>query len=178
MVRPQFYRSEATGSLPPDVRDCLIGITTITDDEGWLLWRPAEIAAVLYPFAPARRRLRDLERRAQRLIDAGLVEVHDCGCAFLPTLKEHHGIKGGNQTRGVWGWHERHKSVQVRTDTDEYVSYTSSSSGSDSEKGAASSSSRARDGQEATRDCDWCHTAFGQHTPMCPQAPHLEPVAS
>src|SRR5262245_20227969 len=78
IIRPQFYRSALTGSLPPDVRDCLIGLTTVADDEGWLLWSPAEIATTIYPYAPARRRAADLERRAGKLQAAGLLVVEEC----------------------------------------------------------------------------------------------------
>jgi hypothetical protein len=55
VVRPTLYRSERTGSLAPDVRDLLIGLTTMADDEGWMTWAPREIAAMLYPFVSAGR---------------------------------------------------------------------------------------------------------------------------
>lgn len=173
VVRPGFYRSAATGSLPPDVRDLLIGLTTLSDDEGWLIWQPAELAAWIYPYAPAGKRLRDLERRAARLIDAGLVIVEPCGCAFLPTLKEQHGVKGGNKSTAIWGWHLRHESGQVRTETDESVSGSSSSLGSSLGSVAGSSSSRAgnsappRDGAGDARCLD-CGRPTSVHLPSCP----------
>jgi hypothetical protein len=193
MVRPGFYRSSLTGSLPPDCRDLLIGLTTCADDEGWLLWQPSELAAWIYPYAPAAKRLRDLERRAQRLVDAGLVVIKACGCAFLPTLQEHHAVKAGNKTTAVWGWHERHKSLLVSTDTDlsRSESGSESSSGSVSESGSGSSRERARDGQGATRAADREYPPSGAldyalgcfecgwvdgHSSLCANAPHLRAV--
>ena len=108
VIRPQFYRSSLTGSLPPDVRDLLIGLATVADDEGWLLWSVVELATTIYPYASPKRRAADLERRAARLIDSGLLTIEECGCAHLPTLKEHHGLKSGRQTTPVWTWHQQH----------------------------------------------------------------------
>ena len=132
MVRPQFYRSQVTGGLAPDVRDLLIGLTTVADDEGWLLWRTGELAATIYPYAPAKARLRDMERRSRVLIDRGLVIVEPCGCAFLPTLKEHHGVKSGRQTAGIWGWHMGHATRQGMPRNSEECSSSSSGSSSSS----------------------------------------------
>jgi hypothetical protein len=178
MLRPQLYRSSLTGSLAPDVRDLLLGLTTLCDDEGYMLWEPAEIASYIYSYQPARRRLRDFERRADVLIAAGLIDVKPCGCAYLPILVSYFGIKGGKPTSPIWTWHQRHPNVGERGATGDHDtdSGSSSSFGVVDESGAASSSSRARDGQEATRECEWCHTAFDLHDPMCPNARHLEAV--
>lgn len=122
LIRPAFYRSARTGALPPDVRDLMIGLITTVDDEGWLLWRLTELAAALYPYEPPARRLRDIKRRADVLVEAGLVIVHDCGCAFMPTAVRDHGMKGGNHTTAIWAWHMSHtsaESVLVRTDPSE-----------------------------------------------------------
>ncbi len=142
MVRPQFYRAEVTGSLAPDVRDLLIALMTVADDEGWLLWRAAELAATIYTYSPAGRRLRDLERRSGELMDLGLVIVEPCGCAFLPSLKEHHAVKSGRQTAPIWAWHMRHRGIPGNA---EECSSSSSSSSSGSDKASGSSSSRARE---------------------------------
>lgn len=154
VVRPQFYRSAVTGSLRPDVRDCLIGLMTVADDEGWLLWSLDELATTMYPYTPPRRRLRDLEARADVLVAAGLLVIETCGCAHLPTLKEHHGIKGGRQTTPIWGWHQPHAvDGRVRTGTAAHVpsssSVSSSSSSSDSVKASSSSPARANGARTA-----------------------------
>lgn len=146
IVRPSFYRSEATGALPPDVRDLLVGLTTLADDAGWMLWRPGELAAALYPYQPVGRRLRDLERRAARLQADGLVDVRPCGCAHLPSLQRDHSVKGGSHSATVWTWHQGHDG-QVRTATDKSRPSSSSSSSSvkGSSSGSGSDSSRARE---------------------------------
>jgi hypothetical protein len=147
LVRPALYRSGDTGVLPPDVRDFLIGLTTLADDEGWLMWRPAELGAALYPYTQPKRRRRDLERRAAILVAADLLVLHDCGCAFLPTLKRDHAVKSGNPTTAVWAWHMSHpraESVPVRTDPSE------SRSDSDSSSASASSSLKDSDSSSAS----------------------------
>jgi hypothetical protein len=178
-----------TGSLAPDVRDLLIGLTTVTDDEGWLMWSPDELATTIYPYAPPKRRVRDLERRAKVLEDAGLLVIKECRCAELPTLKEHHAVKGGDKTRGVWGWHQRHQSVGLlRSPTEESVSdsvsVTASSSVSDSVSVTASSRAPARGpsgpagGGEAT--CFECGRPTSIHAADCPllRHPHLSEVVA
>lgn len=175
VVRPQFYRSELTGRLAPDVRDLLVALTTLADDEGWLVWRPGELGAAIYPYTPAARRVRDLERRAAILQAAELLVLHGCGCGWLPTLREHHGIKGGAKSSAVWGWHSRH-SVGIRTDTDGSVSVSASLSGSDSVEGSASSR-EGEDGRKAV--CPDCHRPTSIHADGCPIArnPQLALVA-
>jgi hypothetical protein len=124
-----------------------VGVTTVADDEGWLRWNLAEIGAALYPYTPPGRRDRGVEKRAARLVDAGLLVIHDCGCAFVPTLKRDHATKSGNQSSAVWAWHSRHRSSQpgpIRTDPSESVSSSSSASSSSSDADADAGSSRAR----------------------------------
>jgi hypothetical protein len=94
---------------------------TLADDEGWMLWRPAAIAAALYGFEPLDERVPAFDRRAAILVDAGLVVLFDCGCAHLPTLKDHHGLTGGNKNTRVSTWHQGHRSGAVRTAPDEPV---------------------------------------------------------
>lgn len=178
VVRPQFYRSSSTGSLPPDVRDLLIGLTTVTDDEGWLLWSPDELATTIYPYQPSTRRLRDLQRRAERLVSAGLLVIHEeCGCAFLPSLKEHHGVKSGRQTSPIWNWHHAHAVGRgmPRNAEERPSSSSSSSSGSGSFEGSASSSSPARDAGSPPRNgaggepwCLDCKRPVALHAADCP----------
>lgn len=138
LIRPSFYRSAATGGLSAETRDFLLGLTTLADDAGWMLWRPAEIAANLYSYEPPARRSRDVERRAQELVDRNLVRIEPCGCAYLTTLLRDHAAKGGNRSFAISTWHREHVSGSVRTDTQKPVSGlgSDSSSGSDSVVGS------------------------------------------
>lgn len=182
LVRPQLYRSLTTGSLAPDVRDLLIGLTTVTDDEGWLLWSPEEIATTLYAYQPPRRRVNDLRRRAALLESAGLLVIKPCGCAELPSLKEHHAVKGGEKNRSVWSWHERHcmaQSVGLPMPTDQSVSESGSSSSSESIDGSSSSRAPARAPEGAAGAvCSECRRPISIHDPSCPvlRSPHLAVV--
>ena len=179
MVRPSFYRSEQTGGLPPDVRDLLIGLMTLADDEGWMLWRPGSIAATLYPYDAHAKRMKALERRTTHLVAAELLDIKDCGCAYLPTLKEHGSIKSGVKVTQVHDWHYRHGSVALRSPTEDSVSVSGSGSSSSSDYVQGSSSSRAREAPSAdgaTGLCAECQRPTAIHAPKCSQAVHLKVV--
>ena len=181
MVRPSFYRSEQTGGLPPDVRDLLIGLMTVADDEGWLLWRPGSIAATLYPFDAHAKRVKSLERRVSQLVEAELLDIKECGCAYLPTLQEHGSIKGGVKVRQVHDWHYKHGSVALRSPTEDSVSVSGSSSSSSSGYVQGSSSLRAREdpsAEWATGLCAECQRPTAIHAPTCSQAVHLKVVVN
>lgn len=179
MVRPSFYRSDRTGPLAPDVRDLLIGLTTLADDDGWALWRPASIAVTLYPYEPHGRRLRALERRAAVLVEAGLLDIRSCGCAHLPTLREHASIKSGEKTHAIWNWHQRHASEGLRSGPEHSVSASGSESSSSSVLDKASASSRA--GEAAPNGsgaaCPACGKV-GEHDVLCQNATHLRVVSA
>lgn len=104
LARPDCWRAGATGRLHPDERDCYLGLATLADDAGWLLWRPAEIGASLYGYQPVGRRERDLARRARALEDAGLLVLNECGCALLPRMDDL-ASKGGRPTYPVREYH-------------------------------------------------------------------------
>lgn len=172
VVRPVFFRSSLTGSLPPDVRDLMIGIATVTDDEGWLLWRPEEIAVTVYPYEPTETRLADFHRRADALLERRLIVIEDCGCARMPRLKEHFGMKGGRPTVTVWSFHQSHRSVTAHASTDTSFPVSVSGSASSSVSGAVSGLGSGEGGR-----CDRCHRPTSDHDLRCELAPHLR-VAS
>jgi hypothetical protein len=121
--RPDLWREETTSRLRPDERDLYLGLSTMTDDGGTLLWRPTTIAAALYPYTGPAQRLRDLDRRAAALVAAGLLAIHKCGCGTLPRGKRDVLQAGGNHTFTVTEFHGREhsaspKSGRVRTDPD------------------------------------------------------------
>jgi hypothetical protein len=163
LIRPQFYRSLTTGPLAPDVRDALLGLTTVADDEGWLLWSPEELAATIYPYAPPRRRVLGLQRRTARLIAAGLLIVEPCGCAHLPTLKANHAVKSGRQTAPVWSYHIGHSHGRGIPRNDAERSSSSSGLVLDSD----SSSSSFSDLPPGPGTCEQCHRPTSVHAPTC-----------
>lgn len=175
LVRPDHWRDEATGRLSPDARDAYLGLSTISDDEGWLLWRPATIAAGLYPYQSPARRERDLARRAEILGTAGLLELHDCGCAHLPRMKRDLAVRGGEKSTAIEEFHAEHLS-----DDGLLRSPTSRDSGSASFSEPASPSSSGSDsalppialvrtaeptvGSAPTpMACDRCHEPIDDH---------------
>ncbi len=80
---------------------------------------PATSAAHLYRFQSVKRRERQLELNANGLVEAGLLEIHPCGCAFLPFHYRDFRQKGGNHSNAVRDFHVEHvgpdESVQVST---------------------------------------------------------------
>jgi hypothetical protein len=139
LVRPDLFRDETTGTLRPAQLVLYLGLATVADDEGWLLWQPASIAAVLAPYAAPGRRVRDLERNADVLASVDLLRVLPCGCAVLPRSKRDLTISGGKQSRQVLAYHQAHITDQSVALPDD-PAYLSSSS-SDSLSGLSSSSS-------------------------------------
>jgi hypothetical protein len=165
LIRASFYRSGLTGSLAPDVRDLFIGLLTVTDDEGWLLWRPAEIAATVYAYQPARKRQADLERRVKVLVASGLLVIRECGCAVIPTLKEHHGLKGGKPTTAIWAWHQHAHYVPLRSDTEDSLSPSLvASSSSFIEQAAAEIADGTTPAREATAERDMSTNGWDEWT--------------
>jgi hypothetical protein len=157
LVRPDLYRDAVTGSLLGAVRDAYLGLATLADDAGLLLFDPPSMAAALYPYLSAGRRARDLERHVATLEAADLLRRLPCGsCAVLPRAERDLVVKGGTPLRQVLEWHqaghpesapEDYVAVRINSGRDSSsssLSGSSSSSGSDS--GSASDSGhRARD---------------------------------
>lgn len=137
LARPDLWRDETTGQLRPDVRDAYLGLATLADDVGYLLWRPAAIGAALYPYVPARRREADLAHRADALQRAGLLVVNECGCGHLPRMDRDLAPKGGDHSTAIADYHAGHSA------TDDYVALRSNQSrdsGSGSGSGSVSDS--------------------------------------
>jgi hypothetical protein len=143
LIRPDLFRDEITGQLTPEERDTYLGISTVADDEGYLVWRPTAIAATIYPYANPDTRVEGLELRAAKLCSVGLLVLLDCRtCAFLPRAKRDLVISGGKQIRQVQSFHLSHstdRSGSVAGITE--GSGTSSSSWSSSESDSSASSS-------------------------------------
>ena len=97
-VRPEFWSDETLAALPDPVRLFYIGLWGVADDAGWLEWQPRRIGALLYPYRAAHRRESDITAWAAKLVTSGRMELLDCGCAFIPTLRRHQRISG---TRAV-----------------------------------------------------------------------------
>jgi hypothetical protein len=111
-VRPEFWTDEAMARLPMTVRQFYIGLWNVADDAGWLVWRPAHIGAVLFPYESARRREREIASWSAQLVDAGRLRLHDCGCAEIPTLPRHQRI-AGKQSFAVLETHRKHVESRV-----------------------------------------------------------------
>lgn len=136
ILRPDTFTDEVTGTLAPATLLAYLGLSTRADDAGFLLWRPAALAATIMPYASAGRRQRDLERIGEELVAAGLLRIFDCRCAEMPRMVRDLAIKGGSKTTSVRDWHLAHSptdsSIQVQIPAAEsvpvYGSVSSSSS--------------------------------------------------
>jgi len=82
ILRPGLWVEAMVAMLSDFAFRLYLGLMTCADDEGWLLWRPSTLAAHLLRFTPVGRREAALEKGAAELSAAGLLVVHDCGCAY------------------------------------------------------------------------------------------------
>lgn len=93
-VRPEFWSDEVVAAMPDGARLFYIGLWNISDDAGWLEWRPSRIGALLYPYETARRREHNIAAWAEHLTSRGRLVLQDCGCGVIPTLPRHQRISG------------------------------------------------------------------------------------
>ncbi len=165
VLRPDIFADDVTGTLAPATLIAYLGLATRADDGGFLVWRPASLAAAVMPYANPRRRPRELERIADELVAVGLLQILACGCAELPRLVRDLAIKGGNKTYAVRDWHLLHaatdSSVQIRTDPAESVSSSGESSSSESINGSPSGPDPGDGSASASgRPCDWSESEW------------------
>lgn len=106
-VRPEFWSDETIGGLSDAEKLFYIGLWTVADDAGWLVWVPAQISALLYPYKRAQRRRKDVEAWVDRLAGAGRVKLYDCGCLEIPSLPRHQRVAGTLNTKAKDA-HEAH----------------------------------------------------------------------
>lgn len=109
-VRPEFWTDEVMAALAPAVRLFYIGLWNIADDAGWMEWRVSRIGAVLFPYESSKRRERDIEAWSTRLVEAGRLVIHPCGCGEVPTLAKHQRVTG-KQSFTALDAHSKHKSL-------------------------------------------------------------------
>ena len=109
-VRPEFFTDAVTAHLPPAVQVTYIGLWCVADDAGWLSWDVAQIGALLYPYMSVHVRERAVAHAGETLVAAGRMELHDCGCAHIPTLPDHQRI-GGNKSFPARDSHRVHTNM-------------------------------------------------------------------
>jgi hypothetical protein len=95
-----------------------LGLATLADDHGFLLWRPVAIGAALFPYQETTAREAHLQASASALIDVELLVIHGCGCAQLPRFDRDLAQKGGTRSFSVEEFH----GIHVRTSTDKFMS--------------------------------------------------------
>lgn len=96
-MRPEFWSDALVAAMPPAVRLFYIGLWCVADDYGWFRWNATEIAALLFPYEPARKRLRDVKAWAEPLDTSDRLVLYRCGCACIPTLLRHQ-VNGGKKS--------------------------------------------------------------------------------
>lgn len=82
------------GRLPIPVRLFYIGLWNVADDGGWLVWHPAELGALLFPYEAPSRRERHIVDWGSLLVSADRLRIYVCECAEVPTLPRHQRITG------------------------------------------------------------------------------------
>jgi hypothetical protein len=97
-MRPTFWADATVAEVPVHARLTFIGLWGMSDDDGYFEWRPAEIAAELYRYDPAKARVRHVEDHLSKLTEAGLVEALECGRHGLIDSMPKHRTQGGRHT--------------------------------------------------------------------------------
>lgn len=135
ILRPALWVDSTSARLHPESFRIYLGLATCCDDDGWTLWRPDTLAAHLLRYQSVGRRLGMLAKAQAELVAAGLLDIRDCGCAYLPYLWRDFRQTGGNHSTTVADFHRSHASP------DEYVlGGTSPASGSVSGSGSGMAS--------------------------------------
>lgn len=88
-VKPSFWADAKLAALSERARLFYIGLWMLADDAGWLRWDPAEAARDLYGYESRKHREQRVVAMFGEIMGAGRVELHDCGHAFIPTLRDH-----------------------------------------------------------------------------------------
>lgn len=110
-MKPDFFTDATVSAWPAAARLFYIGLWTVADDAGWLVWSLPEIGASLFPYETPKRRLADMTKWAEYLTRDGRLVVHDCGCGQIPTLSQHQRIAGNQSFRA----RDHHMSQHVAT---------------------------------------------------------------
>jgi hypothetical protein len=111
VLRPSLWIDASTGGLSAEAFRLYLGLATVADDAGYLLWRPDTLAAHFYRFLWPDEREATLKNAAIEILRAGLLEIYDCECIHLPYLKRDLGVHGGNHTFTVEEYHRAHVST-------------------------------------------------------------------
>lgn len=105
LVRPEYWSDSHMADLPIATRHTYIGLWCLADDDGYLSWSARDIGAALYRYDSVRRRERMIERHLSELVEAGRVQLLDCGVHGLIPSLPHYRIQGGKHSRQ---YHENH----------------------------------------------------------------------
>lgn len=116
-MRTEFWSDAVVGPLADSIKLFYIGLWQVADDAGWLYWAPRQIAALLYPYKPAKRREADVEKWLAMLADLGRVTLYDCGCVAVTNLQKHQRVSGVQSFRAKEKHDSEHVTPHVLTTT-------------------------------------------------------------
>ncbi len=78
-IKPGFFQHEKLGSLPAHCRLLFIGLWTIADREGRLLYRPKQIKAAVLPYDRV-----NVSQLLDRLQSEGFLRIYEAGdCKYI-----------------------------------------------------------------------------------------------
>ena len=91
-VKPDFWRDELTGQMPPELALFYLGMSCVCDDEGRFGWNPVLIASDLDPYGAKWGTAERVSELLEGLTKAGrLVRYHAGGKVYgwMPKFKNH-----------------------------------------------------------------------------------------
>lgn len=98
LIRPTFWSDATVAGLPIPARLTFMGLWGMADDDGYFDWKPSEIAAELYRYAPVKKRERDVDEHLTALVAAGPVAHLDCERHGRIGSMPEHRIQSGRHT--------------------------------------------------------------------------------
>ena len=116
-IKPGFWTDPTMARLTIGARLFYIGLWMVADDAGFFEWQPEQIGAEMFPYDPATRREKNIEKWAQELTDTKRLTIAGCGHAVIPTFKEHQHLAGS--TRRVethWKHHQARECPRLPAD--------------------------------------------------------------
>lgn len=148
LIRPEFWSDADMADLPADVRLTFMGLWCLSDDEGYFVWHPREIAAELYRYQQPADREEAVLGHLDALTEAHRIEALPClRHGRVPSMAKHR-IQSGRHTFLIRDLHRNAcESLRVLPgpSASRSVSDTVSVSDSESESGPAGNGTTLRE---------------------------------
>ena len=112
-VKPDLWTDPVTARFSDGAMRLYIGLWTLADDAGYLVWDTEQIGALLYAYDVPKGRVKRIDRAAAEIVDSGRMTIYDCGHAVIPTLPRHQRFSSSKRVVTVQAKHISHACPHV-----------------------------------------------------------------